>query len=988
MTFHVVRPEYLWLLLLLPVFWLAARRLRAIEPARRWMILGLRTLVILLLVLALSKPEIARESHDLTVYFLLDVSDSIPAQKREQALTLVSEFTRGSNKPRNDEAGLIIFGDGASLETLAVNTFEFDGSYRSVVGTARTDISSALRLALSAFPRNRLKRIVLFSDGNENSGSALEIARMARNSAVPIDVVPMRYDQRGDVQIDKLIVPAQTARDAPFDLKVYMSSENQTSTTGRLRVYEDDTLIVDQPVTVEPGRNPPLVLTRRLRDGGFHRYRASVEIPDDPRPQNNRAEAFTHLKAEPRVLYIEGDQMTRNYLAGALRLEEISVDFRGSDSIPQTLEEVQSYDSIILSNVHANQMTIDQMKMIERAVHDLGVGLIMIGGEDSFGAGGYQDSPIEEALPVSMDVKQKKVLPNGALAIVLHTCEIPQGNSWAREISIAALNVLSAQDYFGLLYYGSKPGTGLGGAGGGWGEFWLWEPGLQMTGNKHAMRAKIRGVTPLDMPTFDPTLELAYQGLKDVKTQAKHIIVISDGDPAPPNKDLVNRIRDEGITVSSVIIAPHFGQSEETMRQLAYWGAGEFYYPKTASELPRIFVKEASVVRRSLIFEETFSPVADAPSEMLEGFSALPQLHGYVVTSDKELATIALRTEKDDPLLAHWRYGLGKTVAFTSDARNKWAASWVDWENYSKFWSQLVRWSLRETSSSNFQINTELNAGRGRVVVDAIDPDGSFLNFLEFDAVVLNPSLEPEKVTVRQVGPGRYEGEFEASEVGTYLVRLSSGPEEARQTAVGGAALSYSPEYQAGRSNDEFLDRIATESGGRVAAANYYAFSRDLPATRQPTPIWELLFLLGLLLIPVDIFLRRVYLDPHELWQGFLKGLATAWQTVTFRRPKVTVQRDEAMGSLMAAKQRAHADREQAEEERQARATFRERLDADAEQAPARESVFEAPDAPGPARPRAKHTVSPSDSPDRPPAGGSSLSSLKEAKKRAQERKK
>ncbi len=977
---HAAKPIFLFLLGLLPLVWMAAARLKSIEKGRRWTILAIRTLIVLLLVLALAQIEVARNSRDMTVYFLLDQSDSIPPSLRQTQTDIVKQLTE--KKPRNDEAGLILFGGNASLESLAVNTFEMDGTFNSVVEGERTDISSALRLAMSAFPNDRLKRIVLFSDGNENSGSSLELARLARNSNVPIDVVALRYDQRQDVQIDKLIIPPRTTKDAPFDIKVFMSS--QTDTKGRLRLYEDGELIIDQDVDISAGKNPPLVLPKRLSDGGFHRYEATVEVQGDTRPQNNEARAFTHLKAEPRVLYVEGDQINKNYLAAALRLEDIKAEMIGPQEIPFSIDGLQSYDAIILSNVHAQEMTNEQMTMIERAVHDLGIGLVMIGGEDSFGAGGYQDTPIEKALPVSMDVKQKKVLPNGALVVVLHTCEIPSGNAWAREISVAALNVLSAQDYFGVLYYGSKPGTGVGGGYGGWGEYWLWDPGMQQTGNKRAMRAKIRGVTPLDMPTFDPTLELAYQELKDLETQAKHIVVISDGDPNPPNQGLINRIRDEGISVSAVAIAPHAGQSVDTLRNMAlYWGGGNFYFPKTANELPRIFVKEASIVRRSLIFEEPFYPKLDTPSETLEGLTAFPQLDGYVVTSDKELATIAMRTDKDDPLLAHWRYGLGKTVAFTSDAKNKWASAWVDWDGYSKFWSQVVRWSLRETSSSNLQVNTDLRGGKGKISVDALDIDGNFENFLEFDTTVLGPDLEPQNVKVRQVGPGRYEGEFDANQVGTYMVRLTSGEDDEQQTVVSGAALSYSPEYQASRSNDEFLEKIAKESNGETVGENYYAFRRNLPPTNRPIPIWEWLLLAGLLLVPFDVFIRRVYWDMNDI-VSWAKRTASA----PFKR-KEPVERDESMGSLLAAKSRAHSDREEQKEHEETRRQFRERLQEQEGGEVSEGSVFD--DAKkssdrGPVAHRAKQTVG--DAPDRPagPAGGSSLSSLKEAKKRAKKK--
>jgi len=982
-------PIWLWLLLLIPLTWYMSHRLRNIESFRRWSIMTVRTLVLLLVVLALARPEIALRSTNMTVYFLLDVSESIPQQVREDAEDMVRELS--ANKPRDDEAGLIVFGADASIEALAISTFDFEGPVRSVVNTQGTDMSAAMRLALSAFPNNRIRRMVLLSDGNENIGNALEVARMARNSGVPVDVVSLDYTHERDVQIDNLVIPQQTARDTPFDIKVYLSSD--TEEQGLLRIFENDALIVEEEVTVRPGRNPPLVLPRRLQEGGFHRYRAEIVVPGDTRPQNNQALAFTTLRTDPRVLYIEGDQSNRNYLAAALRAEDVNVVFGGPEDIPISLEEMQAYDSVIFSNVHANRMSNQQMRMIERAVHDLGIGFIMIGGEDSFGSGGYQDSPIEEALPVSMDVKQRQVLPNGALVTVLHTVEIPDGNAWAREISLAALDVLSARDYYGLVYYGLPPGQDRRGAfvGAGFSEHFLWEPGLQQVGDKRAMRAMIRGVQPADMPSFDPALRLAYEGLRDITAEAKHIVIISDGDPAPPNRELAQAIQSEGISISTVLIAPHFESAAvQVMEYLAYWGGGNFYYPKIPTELPRIFIKEASVVRRSLIFEETFFPQGDQPSEILAGLDALRELQGYVLTSEKDLATIALRTHHGDPLLAHWRYGLGKTVAFTSDAKNRWAAPWVDWEGFAKFWSQTVRWSLRETSSSNFQVTTDVSGGTGRVVVDALDTAGNFLNFVEFDTTVLGPDMSAQEVTVRQVAPGRYEGEFNAQEVGTYMVRLATGEDEAPETLVSGVALSYSPEFETTQSNPRFMRRIAEESGGRVVEPGYSAFDRFQAPVMQPRPIWELLLLLGLLLVPLDVFLRRVYFDPADIRAAVAKRLSAAWMVMTFRKPKQEEARSEAMGSLMEAKKRAASpDVRKEREEQAAREEFRRRVDEQREQGTGdRESLFADPDKPapgGPVRHRTKQTVTPQERGSKP-QGGSALGGLKEAKKRARDK--
>ncbi len=378
--------------------------------------------------------------------------------------------------------------------------------------------------------------------------------------------------------------------------------------------------------------------------------------------------------------------------------------------------------------------------------------------------------------------------------------------------------------------------------------------------------------------------------------------------------------------------------------------------------------------------------MADAPSEVMAGFSALPQLGGYVVTSDKELATIALRTDKDDPLLAHWRYGLGKTVAFTSDAKNKWASQWLDWEGFSKFWSQAVRWSLREVSSSNLQVTTELRGGKGIVTVDALDTEGNFRNFLEFDTTVLSPGLEPQTVRVRQIGPGRYEGTFDASKVGTYMVSMATTGEQGTEAVFSGAALSYSPEYEASRSNDEFIERIARESGGQVVTAQYNPFRHDLPPTSRPRPLWPILLFLGLLLVPVDVFLRRVYVDWAELLARAVASISYAVFCLKKLAPSREGREEKSVGTLLATKQRVKEDRERAKEDDKVRQEFRKRLDEGSAGSREGKSVFDAPKAGGPAAPRrGKETVTPTDAPPASTPGGS-FGGLKEAKKRARQK--
>lgn len=932
MRIHFLQPVLLLVLLALPLLWWASVRLRTLSPGRLWTARVLRTVIFLCLALALAQAQCARRSRELTVYYVLDNSDSIPAEQRGEAVEAINETARRMKAA--DQAGMVVFGGEPSIETNPVKKFEYDGQLRSAVTTRRTNIASGLRLALAAFPPDTMRRIVVLTDGNENDGAALDVARISRNNGIPIDVVPLRYYGRQDLQLSKVVVPQQTAEDAPFDIKVFAEAQRDTEAT--LRLYENNTVVAEQKVTVLADKKNVFMLPRRLTEGGFHKFRATIEGPDDARPENNTAHAFTFVKSHPKVLYIEGDEMATNYLKPALTAQGVDVELRGVGGIPLTLEQLQSYDSLILSNVEASQMSASQMKMIKSAVHELGIGLIMIGGEKAFGAGGYQDTPIEEALPVSMDIKQKKVLPNGALVVILHTCEIPAGNTWAREISLAALSVLSRKDLFGLLYWGPKLGT-TGGGYGGWSENWAWEPGLRECGDKRLMRSAIASVSPSDMPSFDPTLKLAYEGLVKVKAQAKHIIIISDGDPAPPQQNLANAIRDAGISISTVAIAPHSGQTVDTMKALALWGGGTFYYPKSATELPRIFIKEASIVRRSLISEQAFTPEGKHYSEVLREVPGLPPLQGHVVTSIKDLATEALTTAQTDgdPVLAHWRFGLGKTAAFTSDAKNKWAAAWIGSDLYAKFWAQLVRWSMRETSPSNYTMQTDITGGKGTVVIDALDEQGNFRNFLDFEGHVITPDFSTQPLDVRQIAPGRYQASFPAPEVGTYMLSLVSKKDDEMQQLVGGTVLSYSPEYQVSRSNNTLLEALARESGGRLVenVALYNPFLHDLPAGSRPTPLWPALALVALLLLPFDIFVRRVYVD----WPAVGKWMrARATAVLGTLRPVRAAGEEGRMSALKDAKARATRAEDEADPEAPA-AAAKPKAPAPPREAPSRD---------------------------------------------------
>ncbi|MCH8333768.1 VWA domain-containing protein, partial [Candidatus Sumerlaeota bacterium] len=524
--------------LLVHVLWMA-RRLHHFSRARRVTAISIRLLIILLLVASLAGMRIIRESKDLTVFFVIDAADSLPEKQREYARTFVQKAL--AEMGPNDRAGTILFGSGAALHQAPAFKPEYDQA-QTVIDPSRSNIADAVQLAMVCFLGDVQKRIVLLSDGNQNVGNAEQAARSAAAAGIVIDVVPLEYENRNDVILEKVVVENRVSLEEPFDLTIFVSAREATVAT--LTVLQDGNVIGHTEVELEADRKNVFVYPTEVRDAGFTQFEVQLDVENDLIPENNRGFAFTYGEGEPRVLLVDGDAEPSQALPAMLVSEKINVDVVDPSGLPHTLRELQNYDALIFNNVAAGDVTIVQMRTIERAVHDLGLGFIMIGGENSFGAGGYNDSPIERILPVDMELKNEKIVPQGALVIVNHALEIPQGAYWAEQVTFAALDVLSPRDLMGVLYYSWQSQ-----------ESWLFP--VQEVGTKTRLRSLIQTMQTGDMPSFDLTLQMAYTALTNSTAAVRHIVIISDGDPATPNPTLIANIQQAKITNSTIVINPH-----------------------------------------------------------------------------------------------------------------------------------------------------------------------------------------------------------------------------------------------------------------------------------------------------------------------------------------------------------------------------------------------------------------------------------------------
>jgi Ca-activated chloride channel homolog len=917
--------------LAVPTVWLGLTRLAALGRVRQRVAIVTRLLLIGLAILMLAGLRLNRTNENVEVMVLRDVSDStrlVRLQSGQNVRKSLDEFLLESyqtdaDRRGDDRLGVISFDRQAYVDEIASNQPTL-ASRVVREGTEGTDVAGAIQLALATLSKEAMQRIVLVWDGNQTIGDLDAALRQAAAKKVPIDVIPLEYEAREEVLLERFVAPPSRRENEPFTLDVVLKSTNRSDVTGNLSVlHQGEAMDLDpatpgvQPtrrVTLSPGPNVHRVQVPALKEAGVHQFKALFEAPNvsadvagaskvDTLLANNIANTFTFVRGKGRVLLIENiPGGGGRFLRQALAREGIEIDpVRDSaDEFPTSLVELQNYDSVILANVPRGPggLAEDQQAMLANYVRDMGGGLVMIGGEEAFGAGGWQGSKLADVLPVEMEIPAQRQIPKGALVLLMHSCEMADGNYWGIQCASKAVEVLSPRDEVGVLSYGWRNRGGS-----------QWDFPLADRGDGSKVLQAIKNMQLGDMPDFDEALNLALNGepgrpgLKQSDARQKHVIIISDGDPQPPTDALIRDYKDSRVSISTVSVFPHQRPIPQTMRVLAEVTGGRAYGPieSDPSQLPQIFVKEATVVRRSLIFEkrEGIAVKNAGASEWVKGIdlNSLPPVFGIVLTGRKESPQIEMPLvvgDNNDPLLAHWQVGLGKAAVFTSDAHNRWAANWVAMNAYDKFWAQLVRSVSKPAESSDFDVRVNVTGDVGKIVVEAVDPDSAFQNFLNIRGSVVGPDMQAREVRLNQVGPGVYEAEFKAGDAGNYVAALAYQASDGKAGVLrSGTVVNTGPEMRDLRSNMTAISDVATRTGGRVLKlfdpANPSFYTRQgLEPSISPLPIWDRLLPWLIALLIVDIAVRRIAWDVAMFRQAWNAVLGRVRAVTTTRQVETT----------------------------------------------------------------------------------------------------
>lgn len=884
-------PFWLWLLAGLPAIWLLAWHNRAARSRRRLACATLlRSLALILLALALARPVLLERSREISVVYAIDISKSIaPAFLRQTIDWIRTENARHAPA----QVRYVVFASQARVldsadDVLAVPVSADGTSVPGALDQSATDLEQALRTALFGFAANHARRLVLVTDGNQTRGDVWRVLPRLQAERVRVFAVPAAVAVSNDAWVEAISVPEGVRQQEPATASVNVFSRIQTH--ARVELAIGSRLLSARSLTLHPGEND-VAFRIRIPSAGNNVLTARVFADGDENPRNDTLSESLWVGSRPRVLYVESMPESAHYLADALRAHHIDVTVAKAGALRP--DELAGHDAVILSDVPASSIDAAGARALESFVRDQGRGLIFAAGENTFGKQGYAATDVERLLPVRLQGKRKRRELD--LVLLIDRSHSMRGRKLelAKTASLATLDLLEQQHRLAVVAFDSRPHEVV---------------PLAEVGGKRRAEDLISSMTASGQTNIYNALVEAQRILADSTAGTKHIILLSDGLTAPPpgtagarsnseeaqeavRKARAETLRQVGVQVSEPAPEPaaqpggmdgvvgELAQAKvtlstvaigekpnlELMKKLATEGGGKSYVASNDAEIPGLFVSETRRLLGEAIVEEPFRPIVINRADAIAGvdFAAGPPLKGFVVTRPKRFSEVLLQALKQEPLLVETHYGLGKTVAFLSDVKNRWAAQWLSWDGYGRFWSQLVRDTIPRSAGEGVTWHVQRQGGDASIELSALDANRMYRDGLRPKVRITRPDGETAVLALRQVGPGRYRASapmspgtsepyrFEALEGGGVVKR------DLAQLGTRTVSYPWSDEYRVLPPNNALLRALSEQTGGVFAPKADDIFAQGADGGVAPKPLWSWFAAAALLLFLLDILVRR-----------------------------------------------------------------------------------------------------------------------------------
>ncbi len=751
----------LWCLLILIPWGLSFRYSLVDAPlSRKVASFLLRVLGLVLLIVALCRPFAFQSNHDVHVVFLVDVSQSVDVGAVRSAVDQVSQGIEKLN--RDDDWSLFAVADGVRKFDSPNQMTEWLESWK----TAGTDdqFRSASKLGESIlrvrnlFPAEKVKQLVLLSDGQDTSGSLDEALRQVASEKISVNFYTLSPLTEPEVAVVAL-TPSTTHAWHGEVVRMTVEVKSNRPNNGTLRMIHRGVVVQEQPVDLKPDVPNRFFFDVDMVTPGSSQWTAELVAKEDHFPLNNQRTCTLTVRGRPRVLLLHQNEQELRPLVRALQEQDFSIEVRGKFGVPDSIGELLEFDAVVLADLPATMMTQRQMQLMRQFVVDFGGGLAMLGSENSFGLGGYHKTPVEEVLPLVSRFEKEREKPSLAMVLVIDKSGSMDGLPimLAREAAKAAVELLGARDQIGVVGFDSQP---------------VVVSELRMAVEADQICSDIDSLAADGGTSMYPAMLVGREMLENTSAKIRHMICLSDGHTSDADHEgLVEEMVDSGITVSTVALGD---ADRQLLARIAEIGRGRYYETDDPTNVPQIFTSETMQASRSAIKEDLYGTVQTGDHPVLTGFrnADLPFTLGYVLTQAKPTAQVLLVTEEGDPLLAVGRFGLGSGIGWSSDLSERWGGEWLAWGDCGKFWGQVLRGMIRQRTHEGIQVTSQVSDDLWQLRIVKRDPAGMPQSGVDWELATLDEQGKTEIIPVAEAGLGAYQSTVAVENRSTLTLRL------------------------------------------------------------------------------------------------------------------------------------------------------------------------------------------------------------------------
>ena len=828
-----MRFEYPWVLLLalLPIGWAAWEwRTSARRPA-----LLLKSATIFCILVALSVPSITIYRTRVAVAFLADTSASVTPQdlKYESGMADRVESARGRHWAR-----IIPFARVTRQASVDEHTKEgWQLRHTAAAPGHGTNLEAAIRDGVAAIPAGMVPRIVLASDGNENLGSVARGIWQAQQLGIPIDTVPLTGHPKPGLVLESVAFPGQVFSGEHFPVEVTLESPRATS--ANVEMTAEGKVIGSSSVQLVSGTNH-LRLQATVNTVGAIALAGKISAGSLGEARFEDAVTLRH----PRVLLVSHDPPeSEQHLIRTLESNQFEV-VRTAGGIPDKLDD---YQLVIINNWDMESIPLARKEELEE-FEKSGGGLLWIAGEHNMYVEkkGQPEDALERSLPAKLAPPRS---PEGtAVVLIIDKSSSMEGRKieLARLAAIGVVENLRPIDSVGVLIFDNS---------------FQWAVNLRKADDRQAIKRLIAGITPDGGTQIAPALTEAYQKIVAQPAAYKHIVLLTDGiseegDTMTLTKEAVNN----HVTISTVGLGQDVNRA--FLEKVAESALGKSYFLNEPSGLEQILLKDVEEHTGSTAVEKPITAKVLKQSQVLDGvgMESAPPLKGYVRFQARPTADDLVEAEKGDPLLVEWQYGLGRSAVFTSDAKNRWAASWVNWPGFDRLWTNIFRDLLPHAPAS--EATADFDRANNELVVDyrlargVPDPDKVP------DIYALGPDGFQAPLKVDKLAAGHYRGRMAIGQnQGLFRVRPVADSRAFPEVGF----YRQEDEMAEYGNNVELLRQIAAATGGRYNPSARQVFDPGSRSIRATMEIWPGLLALAVLLNLAELVLRK--------WKGVLEAL-------------------------------------------------------------------------------------------------------------------